>query len=202
MFGNGVRNPVTGLWQALTCFYCYRSFATNYKKFYKTQEKLAHALGLDTELFEFFLGLREELWVKCREFDPAYLTKFRMDWNAAEAKVNLYVLSKLRMKVKKGDDEMVPFYEYPSDIDAKTGQPMGDPYTNGKGHKVIKYKDGLTYVLVPVLQRMRISRADIIDSVLKKDVADNTLDLSPEEIKIDKSLCSKNIHCKRRLAKR
>ena len=101
VFGNGACHPVTGLWQALVCFYRYRIFTAKYKKIYKTQEKLAHALGLDTELFEIVQGMREELWEKCREFGPTYLTKFRMDWNAAEAKVNLYALSKLHMKVKK-----------------------------------------------------------------------------------------------------
>ena len=98
-----------------------------------------------------------ELINKCKEIGPEYLTKFRMDWAAAEARVNHFVDVTSRCEVKFPDDEMVPILEYPKDIDPETGEEMGDPWTNGRGHRVIRWKDGKQYVLVPIKARKKLA---------------------------------------------
>ena len=97
-------------------------------------------------------------------------------------KVQHYIDSIARMEVKQADDEMVPIEEYPDDIDPKTGERMGNPWTNGRGHKVMKWEDGNTYVCVPILQRMRIKRSKILDSLLRKDGGDNSLAVTDDEM--------------------
>ena len=110
-----------------------------YKKEFKTAEKFKVALGTDHDLYKKFELMTIELVSRCKELGDSYLSKFRMDWAAAETRVNHYIDTKLVMAVQQPDDEMVPIEEYPNDIDPKTGARMGDPWTNGKGHKVIKY---------------------------------------------------------------
>ena len=100
-----------------------------YKRLWKTAEKLRLALGTDHELHKKFQLLMTELINKCKEIGPEYLTKFRMDWAAAETRVNHFIDVTSRCEVKFPDDEMVPILEYPKDFDPETGEEMGDPRT-------------------------------------------------------------------------
>ena len=51
---------------------------------YKTAENFGVALGKDHELYTKYDLLSKQFIEKCQELGDDYLSKFRMDWDAAE----------------------------------------------------------------------------------------------------------------------
>ena len=74
-------------------------------------------------------------------------------------------------------DALVPKNEY-KDFD---GMDMGFPTKKSTGHTTIMHK-GMIHLILPNKKRLKIKRSTFLDSVLKKGVCDNSLQLSAHEM--------------------
>ena len=81
---------------------------------------------------------------------------------------------------------MVPLCEYELDLDEK-GVPYGHPDTNGKGHKKT-WSENEWWVMVPPKSRRKlVGREHLIDHSIIKDISDNQLALSADELVVQQS---------------
>ena len=138
-----------------------RTFESRYKnRPYKNFKEFYLALGTDADLFQRFNFLLKELIDKCIELGGPLVDKVRMDWNDCERRATLYLEKTERFKIRRAPDKMIEKSKYLS-----------------QGHSVdgrtVVAVDGLDYVLVPTEEEMTCVRETLIDSTIKKKVADD-----------------------------
>ena len=165
------------------CWYCLRLFDSRYKSRFGKIKAFKDKVGTDTDLHKIVTTLLEELIEKCIEVGGALSGKIRFNFAEAEERATLRFMSTKRTSVQDAKDQMIPLCEYEVDLDEQ-GVAYGHPDTNGKGHKKV-WSENEWWVMVPPKSRRKlVGREHLIDHVLTKDISDNQLALSADELSI------------------
>ena len=180
-FGMGIRNPATGLWRGVPCFYCLRVFEARFKKEFKTFEKFQLKCGTDLDFQEEVNELVKVLVAKCIEVGGDVLAKFRVDWQTAHSIIKAELAKFKTIQIKQPDLYLMPVGDYLTDVR------FGDTLTNGFNHLQIT-KDEKKYMLATdpdgtfIRKYARMCVSDGMTTTLSQSLGDSTLALDAGEI--------------------
>lgn len=162
--------PKNGKTQGCHCFYCGKAWHTKFRHDARTKSlsALLHEAGKDTSIHESFMATRKLIIDKCLQNGGRDIRVTSKEFPIAT------VVSKERtVNSIEDSDDWVELEYYRTQYFGG----MGDPMTNGRGHRVVKLQGQMGVVVPgPPVKKLKRAQQGIVDVVRVED--DGQLELS------------------------